>query len=50
MREKPSIESLEKWVKGLKHWLATNPPFVNDQDRREAVRAADQALRFYEHL
>jgi len=33
-----------------KHWLGTNPPFVNDQDRREAVRAADQALRFYEHL
>ena len=33
-----------------KHWLGRNPPFVNDQDRREAVRAADQALRFYEHL
>jgi hypothetical protein len=41
---------LRKYVKGVLHWLDTNPRFANDEDRREARRAAEEALRFYESL
>jgi hypothetical protein len=50
VREQPSIEYLEKWVKGLQHWLQTDPPFANDQDKQNARRTADEALRFYQGL
>lgn len=50
VREMPSIKYLRKWVKGAQHWLATRPSFVNEEDRMNAVRDADEALRFYERL
>jgi hypothetical protein len=50
VREKSSIEYLQKWVKGLQHWLGTNPPFANDEDKQNARRTADEALRYYERL
>ncbi len=50
VREEASIVYLRKYVKGVLHWLDTNPPFANDEDRREARRAAEEALRCYEGL
>ena len=50
VREEASIAYLCKYVKGVLHWLDTNPPFAHDEDRREARRAAEEALRFYESL
>jgi hypothetical protein len=50
VREEASIVYLRKYVKGVLHWLNTNPRFANDEDRREARRAAEEALRFYEGL
>jgi hypothetical protein len=50
VREEASIVYLRKYVKGVWRWLDTNPPFANDEDRREARRAAEEALRFYEGL
>jgi hypothetical protein len=50
VREQASIEYLEKWVKGLQHWLRTDPPFASEQDKQNARRTADQALRYYERL
>ena len=50
VREKSSIDYLQKWVKGLQHWLGTNPPFANDEDKQNARRTADEALRYYEQL
>ncbi|MCL5280429.1 MAG: CehA/McbA family metallohydrolase [Planctomycetes bacterium] len=50
VREEASIAYLCKYVKGVLHWLDTNPHFTNEEDRREARRAAEEALRFYESL
>jgi hypothetical protein len=50
VREPSSIEYLQKWVKGLQHWLQTDPPFASDQDKQNARRTADEALRFYQGL
>jgi hypothetical protein len=50
VREKSSIEYLQKWVKGLQHWLESDPPFANDQDKQNARRTADEALRLYEQM
>jgi hypothetical protein len=50
VREEASIVYLRKYVQGVLHWLDTNPRFANDEDRREARRAAEEALRFYEGL
>jgi hypothetical protein len=50
VREEASIAYLRKYVKGVLHWLDTDPRFANDEDRREARRAAEEALRFYEGL
>ena len=50
VREQSSIEYLQKWVKGLQHWLRSNPPFANNQDQENARRTADQALRYYQNL
>ncbi|MCX5644209.1 MAG: CehA/McbA family metallohydrolase [Phycisphaerae bacterium] len=50
VREEASIVYLRKYVKGVLHWLDTNPKFTNDEDRREAHRAAEEAMKFYEGL
>jgi len=50
VREEASIVYLRKYVKGVLHWLDTKPRFANDEDRRAARRAAEEALRFYEGL
>ena len=50
VREEASIVYLRKYVKGVLHWLDTNPKFANDEDRREARRSAEEALKFYEGL
>jgi hypothetical protein len=50
VREEASIVYLRKYVQGVLHWLGTNPPFVNEEDRQNARRDAEQALRFYNAL
>ncbi|OHB64759.1 MAG: hypothetical protein A2Y76_15730 [Planctomycetes bacterium RBG_13_60_9] len=50
VREEPSVVYLRKYVQGTLHWLGTKPPFANEDDRREALRSAEEALRFYEGL
>jgi len=50
VREEASVVYLRKFVKGVLHWLGTEPSFANKEDRREAQRAAEEALRFYESL
>jgi hypothetical protein len=50
VREPASIAYLEKWVRGIQHWLDTRPTFTNEADRQSARRAAEQALRFYRSL
>jgi hypothetical protein len=50
VREEASVAYLRKYVKGVLHWLGTEPSFANEQDRREARRAAEEALRLYEGL
>jgi TolB protein len=50
VREETSVAYLRKYVKGTLHWLATKPPFANEDDRREAQQAAEEALKFYESL
>lgn len=50
IREEASILYLEKYVKGTIHWLQTNPPFDNPEDRIEALKLANDALHVYESL
>jgi hypothetical protein len=50
VREEASVAYLRKYVQGVLHWLRTEPSFANEQDRREARRSAEEALRFYEGL
>jgi len=50
VREEASIAYLRKYVQGTLHWLESKPPFTNEEDRREAQRTAEEALRFYESL
>jgi len=50
VREEASIAYLCKYVRSMLHWLSTKPAFYNEEDRREAQRAAEEALRFYEGL
>jgi hypothetical protein len=50
VHEEASVVYLRKYVKGVLHWLDTNPSFANDEDRREARRSAEEALRVYEGL
>ena len=33
-----------------KSWLGTNPQFAIDEDRRNAKRRAEEALRIYQSL
>ncbi len=50
VREETSIVYLRKYVKGMLHWLDSEPKFANEEDRREARRSAEEALQFYEGL
>jgi hypothetical protein len=50
VREEASVVYLRKYVQGVLHWLDTNPKFANEEDRRTARQAAEEALRFYEAL
>lgn len=50
VRVEASIAYLRKYVKGVLHWLDTNPRFMNQEDRRNARQTAEEALRFYEGL
>jgi hypothetical protein len=50
VREQASIDYLQKYVQGVLHWLATNPSFANEEDRRNAQRDAEDALRVYQSL
>jgi hypothetical protein len=50
VREEASVVYLRKYVQGVLHWLDTNPKFANDEDRRTARQAAEEALHFYEEL
>ena len=50
VREEASVVYLRKYVKGVLHWLGTEPSFTNEDDRLEAHRSAEEALRFYEGL
>ena len=50
VREQASIEYLCKYVQGVLHWLDTKPTFANEEDRQNARRTAEDALRFYKAL
>ena len=50
VREAASIAYLCKYVQGVLHWLGTNPAFVNEPDRQNARRTAEEALRVYQAL
>ena len=50
VREKASIEYLEKYVRGTVHWLGSGPAFEDPEDRKEALRLAEQALQIYAKL
>jgi hypothetical protein len=50
VREEPSIAYLRKWVAGFLRWLEGDPPFANAEDRRNARRDAEQALRVLDGL
>jgi hypothetical protein len=50
VREEASVMYLRKYVRGVLHWLGTRPPFANEEDRRQAQQAAEEALQFYEGL
>lgn len=50
VRETASIRYLQKYVRGAMHWLNTGARFRSPAGKDEALRAADQALRFYEKL
>jgi hypothetical protein len=50
VREEASILYLQKYVKGTIYWLQGNPVFENPEDRLEALKMANEALRKYESL
>jgi hypothetical protein len=50
VREEASVAYLRKYVRGVLHWLGTEPAFTHEEDRRTARRSAEEALRFYEGL
>jgi hypothetical protein len=50
VRDEASIAYLRKYVQGFLHWLGTNPPFDNEEDRRSARRDAERALEIYRGL
>jgi hypothetical protein len=44
VREEASLDYLRKYVQGVLHWLGMNPPFLNEEDRRNAKQDAALAL------
>jgi len=50
VKEKASVLYLQKYVQGTIHWLQTNPPFENPEDRLEALKLSEQALQIYRSL
>jgi hypothetical protein len=50
VREPESIAYLRKYVTGLLHWLQGHPTFARTEDRRNAQRDAEQALRVLDAL
>jgi hypothetical protein len=50
VRQLPSIQYLEKYVRGTIHWLNTGAKFRDAAERDEAVRLAEQARRLYAEL
>lgn len=50
VREEASLVYLRNYVKGVLHWLDSQPPFASEEDRRSARREAEQALRIYQRL
>jgi hypothetical protein len=47
VREQASIDYLRRYVEGFVRWLDTRPPFFREEDREQARRDAELALRFY---
>jgi hypothetical protein len=50
VREEASIAYLRRYVTGFLHWLGQGPAFTLAEDRRNAQRDAEQALRVLESL
>jgi len=50
VNEKASVLYLQKYVSGTIHWLNTNPPFRQPEDRLEALKLAEKAYKIYESL
>jgi hypothetical protein len=50
VKEKASVEYLQKYVQGTINWLQTNPVFNNPEDAAEALRLAKKAYKIYESL
>ena len=50
VREEASILYLQKYVRATIHWLNTNPAFENPEDRPEALKLSEDALRIYESM
>jgi hypothetical protein len=50
VRELPSIQYLQKYVKGTEHWLNTMARFATMGEKEEALRLADTARRIYAGL
>jgi hypothetical protein len=47
VREQASVDYLRRYVEAYLHWLDTHPPFYREEDREQAGRDAELALRFY---
>ena len=50
VRDVSAIRYLQRYVKGTIHWLNTAARFRSQAEKAEALRLADQALRFYAEL
>jgi len=50
VRELPSIQYLQKYVKGTVHWLNTGARFATASEKEEALRLADAARQIYAGL
>jgi hypothetical protein len=48
--EAASIAYLSKYVKGILHWLSTQPTFVRNEDLLKVRKEAEEALHYYESL
>jgi hypothetical protein len=50
VKDEASILYLQKYVRGTIHWLNSNPAFYNPEDRPEALKLANDALKIYDSL